>query len=416
MARSTPAAQSGQLTISQIILFNADGKSESLMGLFTGVDLTESIYSNSLAIAIDIADAVDLLGTFPILGEETLDIEFVSITDAEEDPIRLTFDIVSIQGVDRDTKGVIMGYTLVGFSQESKLNELISIDAKFTGNISDGVESALGYLGQELITKSETDRTQEVTIPGLSPFGTIGLLSKYAASSKNPFQQYMFYKNTEGFHFESLFDMTEKEPIATYAYNINVAANQNFDVDSKVLQIKSFHLTDRANSTKYVNESVFNRVARVADYHKKRIIDIETNYEGQLDRLKKLTKKPSYTPGIHTSKFIDGHKFNPTTYVIYQNHIDRGLGYQIGDKMASISFFGNISASFTARGNFKINAGKVIELSYPRVSSDGKERMEDEQISGEYVVTDVTHSFTTQQYQISCNIARHGYTKEFYHE
>jgi hypothetical protein len=84
--------------------------------------------------------------------------------------------------------------------------------------------------------------------------------------------------------------------------------------------------------------------------------------------------------------------------------------------MASISFFGQLSAKFTARGNYMITVGKVIELVSPRVSSDGKERIDDEQISGEYLVTDVTHSFTTQQYQISCNIARHGYTKEFYHE
>lgn len=417
MTTNSPAAQSGQLTISRIILFNSDSsKKESLLGLFTSVDISESIYSNSLAIAVDIADAVDLLGTFPILGEEQIEIEFVSVTDPEEDPITLTFDITSVQGLERDTKGVIMGYTLVGFSKETILNELISIDAKFNSNIADGVENALGYLGQELVSKSRTEGVQEITVPGLSPFSTISLLLKYAYSSKNPFQQFLFYKNLEGFHFESLFDMTEKEPVAAYAYDINVAANQNFDLNEKVLQMKTFSIVDRANSLKYINESVFSRVARVADYHRKRIIDVNTNYEGQLSKLKKLSKKAAYTPGIHTKDFVNANEINPSTYVIYQNHVDRRLGYQIGDKMASISFFGQLSAKFTARGNYMITVGKVIELVSPRVSSDGKERINDEQISGEYLVTDVTHSFTTQQYQISCNIARHGYTKEFYHE
>lgn len=461
--------EQGKVSALTIKLTNYDGtKSVEITGLVDTINIIEDIFKNTLYGSMEIIDGINLLSgakskndiaTFPILGEEFLEISYSISWHPEKLNVSLRFYVHSISQIEYAKNSTMKTYTLKFCSEENLLDSLTLVQKGYTGKHSDNVKSILNdylFVEQENIGIAKkrakkiftqpTKGLQNVCIPRLPPLQAAQFLAKRSiAEDVFTSGSYVFFENFRGFYFCDIeflisegikkaqgYDKAvekgkkeEKTYLDNYTYYFeNPTLTTKQDRNQKTI-ITMTHKS-RFDTIEKLKYGMFQSDMIVYDYINKKIINTTFNFlnsgineQGEKTNNSTLAlgnaEEKSYPENsISFMKRVTGAgEYNKYFVIPKDLSIEDTYLDQIYANRAS--YFTRLSQNmFTidTLGNPKVNAGDVIYINVP--SGDGTDRNNsiDEFLTGYYLVCTISHKISRTTYVTTMDVYRNGYSKK----
>lgn len=214
---SNTLKQAGVFTLQSAMLSTYDrSKNIDIKNLILGFNITESMSKMSVRGTTTVFDGLQLMKTFPIIGEEFIEFTYTDYFDVTRTD---TFFVYSVSDVKypSDNNSSILQYTLNFVSVPKVITDDHVIMRAYNsrnsqgGIISDYVQQvydeyykrpieAIQLTPKEIVIEP-TDSTQDLVIPNLTPEETILFFARRAYSNNSKTQTYRFFENREKFYF-----------------------------------------------------------------------------------------------------------------------------------------------------------------------------------------------------------------------
>lgn len=201
-----------------ISLNNFKGETGDISNIVAEFNIYEDIFSSVLKADILVQDAEGLPEAFPIVGDETINIQFK--TDSSTDQVKLKFRVYTL--ADRVVaKEREHQYVLHAVSEEMFDNLLDYTNNYFVGKKPNEIVQAVF---DEYLNKGGKKLEVETCINKFSatgarhhPFAFINLIATEAQSEEFPDSSfYIFYEDHIGFKFKSLNKLFNADPVEKY--------------------------------------------------------------------------------------------------------------------------------------------------------------------------------------------------------
>jgi len=382
----------------------------------------EDIEEPTMLLEIVMQDSINLVQDFPIVGEEIINITF--ITPGRDTPTKLTFNVYSVEGVSVAPTAKASTYIIKGVSQIHYFNNNNYINKSYNTIISDMVKDILNQAAKS--TEQKTLRTYiertkgilPITIPRAQPFEAIDLLRQKAVSQEySSGGSFVFFENQYGVHFRSV---------------ENLIAEGKVDIKSKKFTHYPNTLTDKErnqftmrNIINYIHLGKFDTVSKLhlgfynSEVQSYDIITKSTTLENyKLSNISKYfasTDERGKLP--NTNEFID--KFensSPNRFVVVTDR-SKGEDYipgTIGIKNSFSALLNQNVLRILVYGDNYLAVGDVIEIELPEVSGTTEKKSKDRLSSGNYLVTKLRHNITSEEggknkHTISMDCVKVGY-------
>lgn len=287
----------------------------NIVPIMVSFEVYEDIFSNSLRAELVIADSFGLKELVPIIGEETISVEFYTrgITELgtndsvpEDSSILKTFRVYKVSPI--ATPGEhFLTYTLHLCTPEFLINQTTKIQKTFVGKtISEMVQYLFDNYIKKRLTKNEkyldkklnvepTKLLYSFTMPNWSPFKCLNFLASRAISNnenvdldkENQNKQdlktrgaiYVFYESLSKFNFISLETKFAEAPkrIINYSPN-NVSSDKLKSIASSYLNIEEYRISHLFNVNENLKNGLYGSKLITHDIVKMKYDEIDYNY------------------------------------------------------------------------------------------------------------------------------------------
>jgi len=407
------------------------------------IDIYESVFSPSLDCVITFLDAVGMLETLPIIGEEKIFLTFY--TSTPERSIRRIFYSYKIEEI-QDNATQSTTFRLRCCSPESVLNTRLRVYNSY-GPVpySQMAKSIYNeYFERELQTifspeyrKSfnveDTKESYLIAVPGMHPFDAMNLLAKRSITlvdNKIPGALFMFWETLHGHYFRSL------ETIMKRYQEIMEEGDQtsipNFKVRPKNLQdekrpelavneadfgtIDEFEHKTYFDTLKNMEEGMYSRKLVGHNIWDMKVEQHEFFYDkegfaqGHLKKNSILasTKSIGLAPPNAEKKGAQHNKFAHVEYYpLNGSSFYNNAGKWRLNRGSQIEQLQSMVLNITIPGDDRVECGTCINLDLPsRVPmTESNEVLR----SGGYLVTRVQHQFFKGDYKMRLECAKDSY-------
>lgn len=385
------------IDIVKIGLYNYNSVFLDLDQYNTVFRIYEDIFTNTMTCSLQILDAVSLIETFPIIGEELIEIEFS--TPTFDETIRCVFDVYKIS--DRDKQGEKADtYTLFGVSREHIYGMNRIVDRAYTGySVSDIVKLVYDNVLKDKKKNKPIEIEPSIGLhsfiaPEVSPFEFINLLASEGQSSSNrSLSNYIFYEDHDQYNFKTIAGLFDQEPVEDFYY-----AQQDVDEEKSFDTLEKIGPDQRVQRVEFLNQ--FDLLAQT----EKGLIDNESLiidlifkttdkrsfiYDKDFSKLKSLggnkitssvNSAVNATGVSHSRYFLSNLSLGNYHQTSYLNRrcppIDPTNFYPfvrhkfIATTIAHSASINNIMMHIVIPGNSKIKAGQIINFYVPTNASD----------------------------------------------
>jgi len=215
-----PLRLPGDHVLKRLVISN-DFTEIDISSIMYGLEIYEDLYSPGFTGKLHLVDAIDLYENMPILGGETLEVNFS--TDLDGNPLPKEYDfikkfivtgIVDIQPGGNDTSKI---YTLELVSPIYFKNHEVKLSRLYNANVADIISDIYtNALGQtEDLEIEKTKYSESFLVPNWTPLRTIDYLSKHSQAGTGFDSSYLFFETKDGFTYSSLSNLFKKEPTRT---------------------------------------------------------------------------------------------------------------------------------------------------------------------------------------------------------
>ena len=400
-------------------------KTMDIKGITLTMSMTEDIFSNSIVGYVMVFDTQDVRTLLPLTGLERLSMKFETPGlpgyDMTEDN-GVPFHIYKVDTIRKDPNGDIGQFYKIYFcSPEVYYNEITSVSKAYSGPVEKGVKDILRndkYLkSKKPLFIEDTATNAKYVIPSLKPFSAISFLGKQCVSGKYNNAGYLFYENSNGFHFRSLESML--------AMGGAVARPTVFNYMTQIVQTKD---TDKQDEVKDIQR----RLQTVIRYEFGKQVDALANISNGLyanrlvvhDAFNKTIKthdfnyKDNFEKGYHTETIGEGNdtvkgivpetQLNDTGKSLYEYPDSKKMVVTETSKVHnSFEFvpssetlpkitsqnqgYRNMNLSLLVYGNTQLNCGDVINFTVP-VMQPGDVVEPNPYTSGRYLIMAIKHT------------------------
>lgn len=458
--------------VDEILLTNAGFKTPvgvvDIQGLVTEVTIIESIYSPNLICQLTVRDPSNLIETLPIYGFETISIKMrrQQGPEGEEQIIDRLFYITEYPVYGKGRNEHVQVYTMKGVSYHAWKNPLLKISRFYDGLISDEIAKiAKDAFDLNVIVEGEPEPKGRGVINVQSPLQAIDWFRRRTFDPFGaPFYFYETLQNKENEIFFSSHSILADKPIHGEYFETRLygeAAGTQADYDerkvkitssasnlnvSKFLPISSGTWASENNyldiATRTFRKSFFNykeQFPLISTIFKTDVLEQPITYEIDENNLKSNPIEPGDEPSkdnvnveaetISTEVFSHREHVSLNSQAYYdelastpefpvlsetQNYMNWATGEDFQRIPVSQSFHGIFNAlthDVTLYGDFELNAGKTIDLYFPKsidptVRTDAKAEPWDANLSGKYIVVSVIHQFKDQEYHVNARVKR----------
>ena len=218
-----------------IILMGTGGldkvDNKDISSMVIELNIYESIYNQALTGTVVITDAIDLISTLPLTGNERLAFKFHTPRgqiDASSETGH-PFHIFKLTDRQQISEG-IQSYVLHFCSREMLRNMRTRVSSAKNGTL-DQIASLIfqepeGLDSKKRLTVEPTRNSDKYTFPNMHPLDAITMLSKKALSTNGQGAGYYFYETTQGYYFRSYENMVAisgklaRPPKEVYDYKV----------------------------------------------------------------------------------------------------------------------------------------------------------------------------------------------------
>ena len=381
-----------------------------------------------------IYDALDLISSFPIIGEETLKLSFnVPNTDKDAPSIKQVFRVYKMDERNRDKNGRSSVYTLHFTTREqyAVLNTRVqqSYIAQSLSQMARKVynEYIFSTTRPKPIEIEDTLGIHDIVIPNLDPFQAMHRLAKLSRSDENPSSTFLFYEDHNGFKFKTVESLLRGETKQTYYYRPagftqkkdDGELNDNFII-SDMTQHQSFdaikNIMNGMYSDNLLTHDIINKSYRTYGFEYQKFFD--SPFAGHLNNgEKKGSKLVSDNANFTTKTSVT--MMVPTELEQKDNVYVVGKNFKINPKntelfrlqqQSSFSQLDTVVTSITIPGDHTRTVGDVITLNLPTASGVTNIEGPDRFYSGDYLVTQVRHKINIDTYNTVMQVVRESYS------
>lgn len=402
--------------IDKIDLTSSNGKVVGIGPQLLAMRIQEDVTTPFVAAEVDMADGIGLLQSFPIIGEEKLNI-VISVMNSDNlngnstTQLKYEFYVYGVSNLGFNEKASGAVYTLKAISVEAITNAATLTEKAYKSTYDSAVRDILTSLikTKKNITTDTALGAQDIVLPNMKPFRAIDMLRKRATSSKYPFSPFLFFETRTGFKFRdvvSLFEAGKAKGLKeiTYKqrnYQIGFQDNEN-DRQSLI----SFTAPEKNDTFNKINNGAFNNRITTFDLITKKL----TPYTFKLsNKMKSFNTFNGTQP--HTDTFVSGFSATPArTYIVPIDSTRPNLYVdRFGDRQSYTNLIFQHYSQAEMNGSPTLEAGEVVYLD---IKSDlqSADRGVDGYNSGYYLVKSITHEIHVANgvpvHRMGCDLIR----------
>lgn len=400
-------------------------------GSFSSLRIYEDLFSPTMTATISLSDAEGILNFMPIIGQETVDISFV--TRGLEDPITKKFIISKITDLESDAS--VQNYSLELSSIDLIMNYEEKISEYFEGSATDIAQKCFERLSSEKEFDYEPssdlyDNEIGIIIPNMTPMRACSYLTERAFHDTYKSSSYIFFENSKSYVMKPIEMLTQEEPKNKFNLgrfkNAGVGDEGSGPVDSNFENKKAIQYSFNSNF------KVLDNIAKGLYNSKLTTIDFVTKtkkiHEHSFWENSKDYKYMNQKEGMNEYEDPDGPIFDitkqgiqykpKTEYILPEIEVKTGRPLFNQEKIFLqrkffLQLIDNIKCSITVFGDSDLSVGDMVELSLPIFSRiDMKEDWEDKYYSGKYLICAICHRLSNDRYVTDMELVKDSFNDE----
>ena len=414
----------GEFLVEECKIVSTTGQVYDINDIVEEINIFENIYTATVSGDIVIKDTTNIVQNLPIIGEERLilKIQTPQSTPKPETTVDYTRSPMIIYKINAqygegETSQIV---SLQFGSLEGIRNTTSRISQSYSGQPSEIVEKILrdeSYLKSKKTFYFEpTANLAKVVFPNVRPFKCINHLSNISNSQlNNASPSYLFYETTKGFHFRTYDSMCREEPKFYFKENVGSQLNEQGVVDAQMNldTLINYQRVSSKDTAKNLNSGMISSKLITHDVYNKRVDLYKYDYLSNFDRdihpdngestpIISEAKDPdtlkSLTDYEDTKLFVvstaSGYSFEESGNYPYQSD---NLNQTLQRKRARKQQFENGTIlNIEVNGQTFIQAGDKVNLQIGATSAV-TDTKDDVQLTGNYIVTHLRHTFTKSQ-------------------
>lgn len=384
--------QLGDVLVNKLNLIG-EGKTRDIIPQVIELSLFEDIMTPYMNLILQINDAIGLLRTFPIIGDEMIELEFQT---PGRDVYKAKFRVYEVVvGSATDNQSAI-GYTLNCVSEEAFKNSVFNVDKGYKDTIDNIIHDIVhdSLKSKKKIFFEPSKGVQEITFTRRKPFEGINMLRRRAVSQKYTSSTYFFFENKYGYNFNTLEGLMDQnkgkkgDKIFT-RHQVTNDENQN---PQNFRQIISYNVGRQFNMLSSLSLGALNGIHQTFDIFRKEFKEKKYTIK-DFPEFKNAEEKGAVSP-FDTRTITEFSKDTSTYYFNISNSSapDTYLNDALMKKIAFTSIQLNGSIDIQAHGDSSMTIGDVIELKMPRSDGTTKRNVSQEPLqNGNYILTKMHH-------------------------
>ena len=416
----------GHVLVGRVSLHRKPGDSGiDLVPFMVEIDIFEDIFSPSMSASLLLSDSIALSSGFPLVGGESVQVEFKTPGANDAYTIRKRFIVYKLE--DKLIVGMKSVYVLL--SEYAYTDNKIRLSKKYNGNAVSVIKSILtSDLGVDLTNtpllydKSEDSRNGISFIaPNWSPITVINRITSLCADvdtvvSDGALAAYLFFESNKGFNFWSLSNLTvinkNSGPKALgneyfYDQNPNRAKGMR-DAKKEMQQIQDMRIDTQFDMLTRMSTGVYKNQVINFDVIKKTATvlppyDYMKSVETQMYRMNEFPISPK------GSDFGDGKLTAHASFNKAISDIDMSIN-PVKNRIA-LGLMNSVVIEITIYGRTDIEVGDQLYLNMPDATNAevGKSSL-DQVISGNYVITAIQHRINEFKHSMIVRLSTDSYS------
>lgn len=396
----------GDIKILKIELLNPQtGAKVDIRGQIAYLAIFEDIEEPSMMLEAMINDSVNLAQDFPIIGEEIINITYV--TPARENPTRLSFNVFSIEGTNVSPTSRSSMYFIKAVSPIHLFNAFGVIEKTYNTIISEMVEDILKTAAGNTEKKNlrtfveKTKGMVPVLIPSLAPFEAVDFLRQKAVSAEFPSGgAFVFFENQYGIQFRSIEGLLKDGKTSIDSKKFTYYPGTGLDKSRQNYAFRNLlnyvHLNKFDTIDKIQSGSLSTEVESFDLLTKD--VQLETYKLSESARLFTSTENKSKLP--NSNQFINRLEKSSPSRVIMTKDTSKGNDFidaTIGLKSIYANFLNQNGLRALVYGDNYLSVGDVVEIKLPETSGTTEKKTSDRLNSGNYLITKLRHQITIEE-------------------
>lgn len=381
------------------------------------ISIYEDMEEPTIYAEINMVDSVNLVKDFPIIGEEELEIAFV--TPSRDKITTYRFKVFSVDGTAITNTGQASMYTLKAVTKEHFINSKQQIEKTYNTTVD---EIVLDVLVNEIkttrpINVEATRGLYKTTIPRSTPFEAIDLLRQRAIAKRPSGGVFVFYENQHGFNFTSIERLLEEGMKTVGSRLFTYAPTTNTDKHREAFSFRNIqryqHLS-KFDTVDKISGGLFRNTSRYYDMQTKEFREISFELDKQLTKFETGEKKAAVP---NTNKLINEAKEGSPFYMFSAKDSSKGNDYItdfVGYRRAFTKLFNQNVTRVMVYGDNYLSVGDVVTLELPDTSGTTEKKTKDQRFSGNYMITKLRHLIVQEDKKFKhhitfdCNKAGYG--------
>ena len=439
----------GDYNMEELTITSAAGEVFDVSNFLLELHIYEDVFSPCMTGKLVIADAINLISSIPILGNEILTIKIRTPT-LEDTPFNLiekSFQIYSID--DRTlTSDRSQYYTISFISKEGYYDSVIPITKTFRGKTDKIVSSIYeNYIkaprradNEEKFTNlviNDTPHQSNLTYTSnfWPPFKNLNFVSKRVRGAQLQGADYLFFESNKNFYFSSMEAMINDQ-LSSGIFEDYVIELDGMTIPRRenglqyygnlfkdsMTKIEKFKMTKTLNALEGQTSGYFSSTVLGYDLITKKMSETSFNYIDNNDAFIKTDVGTPIPADIMESSYANSEfvMFNTSVFNDYgktaNKELPEGHPAQLYSdrhlyRKSYLNSFDQFRFEMVIPGRTDIEVGTLINIFHPNPSVIDESDIDtiiDPILSGMYLITAIHHKFDDNRHVITAEVVKNG--------
>ena len=405
-----------EFSLDELVIVGASGVSADLREVMREMNIFEDLFSNTMSGSLFVSDAQNLINLLPIVGAEYLAVTFSKPSTPWK--LRKVFRVYKITDR-RKNSHASEDYMLHFCSEESILSESVRISKAYKGmtvsEIIKDITVSFLKIDKAKFPSSELTSTVgnfNIVIPNWNPFYTINWLARMARTGDTPGCSFVFFEDSEGFHFRSIESMTQQTPLQSINFspvNFSGERTDTPDIQVRLESAEDYALTGAPDLLRSISTGVYGGRLITVNPLSQKITTSSVNSAVLFNQTHHLNDHPfiqlnqsrldlPQTEQYDSNFRISADNLNVDTWMIQRNtYLASMHGFQV---------------KVSVPGNMYLRVGQVVTLNLPAAVAPSKEsKPMDRLFGGKYLITAIRHKIDRTKYVCILELSKDSLTE-----
>ena len=405
MSTATGMVKAIEFELELLVLMGANGRSVDLRLVMSELNVFEDLFSNVMSGTVLINDTQDLINKLGLVGDAHLIVAF----SKPSIPLKLSKVFRVYKFSDRKRTGTFSEDYLLHFcSEELLIDQSVKISKAYKGRsisqmVTDIARSYLGITAVKLPSKEITATTQnfDVVIPLWTPFYTINWLSRIATAGNDKSCTFLFFEDSQGFHFHSVEALSQQTPVQELNYmpaNFRGEKNpQKSDLQQRFESIESFEILQGPDLLSSIPTGMYASTMTRVNTMDQKITTLSVGGDVLFNTTKHLEKYSVFSEAKDRTATVQTDQYTSCARV---RHDSMSVEKWLLQRNAYLSGIHAFRIRVVVPGHLGLQVGQVIKLNLPAAfkNSAATGVLPDALYSGKYIITSVLHKLDREKY------------------